>query len=374
MPPNNTKQAWDAYVTHEAKRVQPLLERAGFQLDALQPQTIGERYLTRPVGGGRKVVFFGQRRSDGMRVVIKTSSEEHGIAELRKEQDVRKMLKQIKFAYLAFHLPADILFDQALGVIITEYIAQEKPFLDRPLKEQFAIALNAFKAQEAAHATTYSHHLVSRSFGEMKAADYYIKAGEYRKIGAYAQDISGLLINEQKLYSKLDIALDKTIELIRDNEEKLDRYGGFLTHWDFIPQNFRIRDGKLYLLDHTSIRFGNKYESWARFINFMTLYNPPLASALVEYVCLNRTEEELLSLKLMRAYRLIELIRYYATWLSHTTGDIRELACVRIEFWTEVLQCILSDREVPDEVIKVYKAKRDSLRSDDEKLRQKGLH
>lgn len=362
----DVKKNWELYVAQEKMRVEPLLARKGFSLDDEQPQTIGERYLTRPIGGGRKVVFFGRRLTDGMRVVIKTSSESRGIAELRQEQDVRKMLRRIKFAYQAFSLPGDILFDSTHGILIAEYIAQEKSFLDRPLKEQFAIALNAFKAQEAAHITTSGHESV--------VTDYYIQADEYRKIGAYTQDLVGLLIDDKELYSKLDVALDRTIVLIKDNEETLDRYGGFLTHWDFIPQNFRIRDGKLYLLDHTSIRFGNKYEGWARFINFMTLYNPPLADALIEYVRLNRTEEELLALKVMRAYRLTELIRYYATWLSKTTGDTHELARTRIAFWTEALKAVLDDYKVSAATIEAYKTRRDALRSEDEKLRQKGLH
>ncbi|HEY5383406.1 MAG TPA: hypothetical protein VIJ88_02535, partial [Candidatus Paceibacterota bacterium] len=130
----------------------------------------------------------------------------------------------------------------------------------------------------------------------------------------------------------------------------------------------------LYLLDHTSIRFGNKYESWARFINFMELYNPPLAHALVQYVRDNRTQEELLALKIMRVYRLVELIRYYATWLSKTEGSVRLLAQERITFWSEVFQCVLDDREVPAEIVESYKQKRDTLRSEEEKKRQVGLH
>lgn len=371
---NDAKKDWESYVAQERARVEPLLARKGFTLDDKQPQTIGERYLARPIGGGRKVVFFGRRSADRTRVVIKTSNEQRGIAELQQEQNVRRILRRIKFAYQIFSLPTDILFDQSQGILITEYIAQEKSFLDRPLEEQFSIALDAFKAQEAAHATTYSHQSISLALGKINAVDYYIKAGEYRKIGAYAQDLTGLLIDDEELYPRLDTALNRTIELIRDNEETLDRYGGFLTHWDFIPQNFRIRDGKLYLLDHTSIRFGNKYEGWARFVNFMTLYNPPLAAALIAYVRLNRTPEEFLSLKIMRAYRLIELIRYYSGWLGKTVDDTRELARTRIAFWTEVLEAVLDEREVPTTTIEVYKAKRDALRSTDEKERQKDLH
>jgi hypothetical protein len=303
----DVKQNWEAYVQAERRRIGPLLEQRGFMLDEFQPQTIGERYLTRPVGGGRKVVFFGSRSSDSLRVVIKTSNEAQGVEELAWEHQARNLLAQIKFAYQTLFLPNEILFEREKGLLITEYIEQDQSFLDRPLDEQFDVALKAFKAQESAHATTSAHwSSLKKLMGEHA---HHIKAGEYTKIGAYAQDIVGLLYNDKELLKKVDPLLDKVIELTGAHEETLDRYSGFLTHWDFTPQNFRIRDSRLYLLDHTSIRFGNKYEGWARFINFMELYNQPLAQALKQYVRDNRTEEESLSLRLMRAYPLVELIR-----------------------------------------------------------------
>ena len=361
----DAKSEWEAYVAHEKARIMPFLAQRGIRLDEDQPQTIGERYLTRPVGGGRKIVLFG-RTNDRRRVVIKTSDETKGKEELELEQDVRQMLTRLRFAYEVFSLPEVLWSNVENGILVTEYVEQDKPFLERPLEEQFTIALSAFKAQEAAHITTAGH--------ELSVADYYIKAGEYKKIGEYAQDIVGMLYDDTGLSARLDPFLDRTIELIRDNEKTLDRYGGFLTHWDFIPQNFRIRDGRLYLLDLTSMRFGNKYEGWARFINFMTLYNPALADALLAYVRLNRTPEESLDLKIMRAYRLVELLRYYAAWLHKTGGTTRELARARIAFWTEVLEAVLGDREVPSATIEAYKAKRDALRTTDEKRRQAGLH
>ena len=89
---------------------------------------------------------------------------------------------------------------------------------------------------------------------------------------------------------------------------------------------------------------------------------------------MNRTPEESTALKLMRVYRLVELIRYYANWLSRTDGNLHELACARIAFWTEVLHGVLNDTEVPTEFVEAYKMKRDSLRSPEEKERQKNLH
>ena len=48
----------------------------------------------------------------------------------------------------------------------------------------------------------------------------------------------------------------------------------------------------MYLLDHSSLRFGNKYEGWARFRNFTTFYNRPLEEALLLYMRNNRAEEK----------------------------------------------------------------------------------
>ncbi len=367
----DAKRDWEDYVAHERARIVPLLAAQGITLDVEQPQTIGERYLTRPVGSGRKVVFFG-RQKDGARVVVKTSSELQGKDELLHEKRVHEMLTHIRFAYGTFALPEILRFDKEQGLLVTEHIEQEKSFLERPLEEQFTIALDAFKVQERAHATTAEHWTALEHL--MTSHAYYIKPGEYRKISAYSRDLLGLLAQGTAAYEKLDTLTDRTIDAVSAYETALERYDGFLTHWDFTPQNFRIKDGTLYLLDLTSMRFGNKYESWARFINFMTLYNPALARALVEYVRLNRTEDETQALRIMRAYRLLELIRYYATWLGKTTGDTRALAEARIAFWTDVLEAVLDDREVPAATIETYKEKRDALRTADEKKRQVGLH
>ena len=351
---SDEQQKWEVYVQSETARVQPVLGHLGFTLDNEQQQTLGERYLTRPLGGARKLVLFG-RSADGMRVVIKTSNESAGVAELEHEQTCREVLNTIQFAHGVFASPKEILFDRKNGIAITEYIEQEKSFLERPIEEQFAIALNALKAQEGAHATTAGHSkIVERTFGEMCASDYYKTA--------------------QRYVEEIRNGFDKALTLLNGNHGTLDRYGGFLTHWDFTPQNFRIRDGQLYLLDHASLRFGNKYEGWARFINFMVLYNPLLAEALIAYVRNNRTDEESLSLKLMRVYRLLEIIHYYTTWLPRTDGNLNLLAQTRITFWSKVLELVINDRPIPAETIEDYQRERDALRSDEEKKRQIGLH
>lgn len=339
----------------ELAKVTPLLERMGYRLDALQPHIAGERALTGPIGGGHKLLLLGTD-AHAKRVVIKITRDHKATEEIEHERVCRDLLERIDFASEVFNSPRELVFEKHGGytILVTEFIEQEKAFLERTLEEQFALALGAFKAQEGAHATTYEHaRAIKNTFGEMRSADYIAKLCEY------ARETPGL---------------DAAVAFIQNNMETLEQYCGFLTHWDFTPQNFRIHERKMYLLDHSSLRFGSKYEGWARFINFMELYNPPLARALVQYVKDNRAPEESLALKCMRVYRLAELVRYYTGWLPRTGGNLHALAEARISFWHRVLSAVLSDKEVEPQVVEEYKKTRDSLRSEEEKERQKGLH
>ena len=106
----------------------------------------------------------------------------------------------------------------------------------------------------------------------------------------------------------------------------------------------------------------------------MTLYNPPLQKALEKYVQDNRTQEETISLRMMRIYRLGEIIWYYTQTLQKSSDDLLKLNTERVHFWSKVLSYVLPDQEVPDHVIAAYTTIRDALRSHDEKKRQQGLH
>jgi hypothetical protein len=235
----------------------------------------------------------------------------------------------------------------------------------RPTKEQFSLALKAFKAQESAHATTYRHRrFVSKTFGEKTFNDYLDAFEGFREH----------LIRAFPEKRALHEILGRARELLENHRDIIEQYSGFLTHTDFVPHNFRVMKDNIYLLDHSSIRFGNKYEGWARLVNFMTLHNPELSKALIEYVKNNRTPEELLSLKLMRLYRLVEIIFYYTNTLSKSSGDLLKLNQARVEFWTRVLEAVLNDEPVSENTVEEYKKTRDSLRSEDEKKRQVGLH
>ncbi len=339
----------------ELEKAAPTLQAMGYTLDALQPHIAGERALTGPIGGGHKLLLLGHNAA-GVRVVIKVSTDKKAIAEMEHERVCRGLLERINFASEVFNSPREIVFEKRGGytVLVTEFVEQEKAFLERPTEEQFSLALAAFKAQEGAHATTYEHaSTIKNTFGEMRAADYLLKLREY------ARETAGI---------------EAALKFVESNKQTLEQYCGFLTHWDFTPQNIRVHGGKIYLLDHSSLRFGNKYEGWARFVNFMELYNPALARALVQYVKDNRTPEESLALKVMRAYRLAELMRYYTGWLPRTTENLHKLAEARIAFWKNILQAVLDDKEVSPSLVEEYKKTRDSLRSEEEKQRQQGLH
>ncbi len=106
----------------------------------------------------------------------------------------------------------------------------------------------------------------------------------------------------------------------------------------------------------------------------MTLYNRPLENALVSYLQKNRTKEERQSLWLMRIYRLGEIIWYYTKLLDKTSDNIKLLTEARIDFWTKVLEATLAQKQVSKEEVNNYIKIRNSLRSEEEKIRQQKLH
>lgn len=360
------KEVWRHYCTSEIATVQPLLEKHGIILDEAQLHIVGERYLTRPLAGAKKLLLLGKRVADDMRVVVKVASDTAGITEIQHERTCREMLSSMKFAHNILHSPDELLFihEQNRAILVSEFIEQPCSFTERPIPEQFTLALSILKVQEQAHATTHGHiKTVRKTFGEIHADDYLSKCQ------AYITEINASAKNKA-----LEQTLRQSIELLRKNKKTIEQYTGFLTNWDLTPQNIRVTNERIYFLDHASFHFGNKHESWARFINFMSLYEPQVAQTLVEYVHNNRAHEEVTSLKLMRIYRLVELIRFYTEWLTRAEGNVHELALARIDFWHEVLKATINDTFISEEKRVGYIKKRDTLRSDDEKKRQIGLH
>ena len=349
--------------------IKEVIASYGFTLDTLQPHILGERFLMRSIttNSGHKWVLLGTRTADQVRVVIKISTDTGGKRELRHERICRTVLQKIRFAYEVFSLPEELLFTEHNNVLIAvhRFIEQDKPFLSRPLPEQFSFALHAFKAQESAHASTYEHEqLVARTFGARWSKTYL------HNFTRFIETIT----KESTPRGEDTLLLKRALTFLQEHTDVIDQYGGFLTHTDFVPHNFRIADRRMYLLDASSLRFGNKYEGWARFLNFMTLHNPPLAELLTEYVHANRTPEESLSLRAMRIYRLGEIWAYYAGTLRYSQGDLLTLNRARTVFWSSVLSAVLKEESVQLRTIEQYTHLRDSLRSTEEKRRQENLH
>lgn len=365
----NAQLLWKKYCEQELAIIKPMLVSLGFTLETEQPQIRGERFLIQAVTtkSGQKLILFARRTNDNKRVVIKITRDKNGKKELVHEQKCRAALQNIVFAYQIFLSPKEILFINKNGytISIQEYVEQKSPFLERPLEEQFSIALKAFKTQEGAHATTYGHlRSIAKTFGKINASQYL----------EFYQSFQKNIARHPFTNEHARALLQRGYEMLASQKEIIEQYCNFLTHTDFVPHNFRIIDNNIYLLDHSSIRFGNKYEGWARFLNFMTLYNRPLEKALVQYIKDNRTQEESLSLKLMRIYKLGELIWYHTKKLDKASENFHTLTEKRVIFWASVLEAILSGVSVPQETVDKYKHERDALRSPDELERQKGLH
>ena len=359
----DAKQEWEQYRAQELAGLTPLLTNTGHALDEVQLHTSGERYLQ----SGKKLVLTGTRRSDNAKVIIKASSHEVGAQEIAVEHATRHLLDTLPFAYGTLLSPKELLYTTAGGytISVTQYLEQNQNFLTRSLTEQFTLALRALEAQEGVHATTYGHaKIIQSAFGQWGAQEY---------IRSFL-DLHAKITEADPTNASLIATLSTAQSFFTTYKETTEQYCGFLTHTDFVPHNLRVVSGDIYLLDHPSLKFGNKHESWARLCNFMMLYNPELEQALLQYVRDNRAQEEYLSLRLMRVYKLVFLLAFHAGNLAKTTGDLHRLTQERVTFWTEALKAVVADKPLDKTSIENYQRTRDNLRSPEEKQRQQKLH
>ncbi|MBU1046197.1 hypothetical protein KKH36_00225 [Patescibacteria group bacterium] len=356
-------------IKKEIQNISPILKELGYSLNQTQPHIIGEKLNMQAVttASGKKLILEGINLKNNEKVIIKITKDPRGIKEIQHEHRCRKALENIIFSYNQFYSPIEILLTKKGDYLISiqSFIKKEKNFIDLSLEKQFDLSLQGFKTQEGAHATTYRHlKSIAKTFGRVNS-NWYIKS--YKR---FQENILRKLPQNKELQT----LLEKGLKELDENKIIIEQYCNFLTHTDFVPHNFRVVDDKIYLLDHSAIRFGNKYEGWARFLNFMTLYNRPLEEALIFFIKNNRTSEEFVSLKMMRIFRLGEIIWYYTNLLSKTSRDLNTLTKSRIKFWTNVLEAILQDKLISEKDVNEYKKLRDSLRSHEEKERQKDLH
>ncbi len=363
-------RTWAVYRDEELQRVTPLLRELGLVLDDEQVHTRGDRALfsgVQDVGaGGRKLVLTGSRIEDGKRVVIKATREEGGKRELERERTCRRVLRGLNFARNTFSEPEELLVTLREGylIVVSEYIHEDLTLLEHSIEEQFFLVVRALEAQEGVHVTTSSHALaIESAFGLIGARDYL------ERFQGFCREVERIKTSNAALAR----TLVRATEFLKHHTTLIERYCGFLTHSDFSPQNLRIRDRRLYLLDYASMHFGNKYESWARLMNFMTQHNPTLERYLAEYVRANRGEDEYLCLRLMRVYKLGFLIQLWARVARESEGAQHELMNERVAFWTTAMEAVLEDTPVPIEVVRVFNEATHRLRSPEEKARQREI-
>lgn len=342
----------------EITPIKNVISEMGFTLDEDQPHMSGERFLmTR-----NKLVLIGKDKNKN-KVIMKVADHFDGQNEIRREKKARDILTSLSFAKEVLLFPKEIFYGKKDSFLffITEYISQDKVFVEHTLEEQFFMALRAFEAQESFHATTFEHlKKVSDVFPVFKARDYFESFASFQK-SILSKHSDGIL----------EELLSKALIFLTEKKATLDLFSNHLVHTDFVPHNFRVNGKKMYMLDAAAVQFGNKYEGWARFLNYMVIHNPELERLLVEYIKTNRSQEEYFNLRLMRVYKLGYLLDYYISSLNKTSGDLHELTKKRIAFWHSVLESVMEDMPVKKETVEEYRNKRDDLRSDEEKERQK---
>lgn len=340
----------------EATRI---LSSQNFVLAEHQPYISGERFLM----AKNKLVLGAIHTPSNTNVVIKISNVPAGQKEIRDEKNIREVLHSLAFANRVIAFPKEIFFSDSdtHTIFATEFIEQEKVFVVHTLEEQFFMALRAFEAQEAFHATTFEHVNAVKGVFEVFDEKKYIEI-----LHTFVDTLEHEWGNREETRT-----LARAEKFFKEHYRIIERYGRFLTHTDFVPHNFRIQNNEVYMLDCSAVHFGNKYEGWARFLNYMYIHNPELERLLTEYLRTNRGEKECLCLRLMRAYKVGHLLAYYARSLKDTEGNLRALTEIRIKFWGRILSSILEDIPPKEEIITTYRTERNKLRSPEEKERQK---
>jgi hypothetical protein len=333
-----------------------ILAPLGFSLEAEQPHMSGERFLMMK---GKAVLTAIDKT--GHKVVVKISNQKNGEVEIDTEKQIHDLLQSLSFSNDSILLPKELYYGRNAGYLIrvTEFINQEGVYVDQPIEKQFFLILRALEAQESFHATTFEHlKKVDSLLPVLSAKDYF-------------REFEGFICNIRKTNNEdLTGTLLRALDELTSNKPTIDAFCNYLTHTDLVPHNFRIRNGGIYILDLVAIRFGNKYESWARFMNYMIIHNPELEQLLDKHVRDNRGEKEYLSLRLMRIFKIGFLLEYYTLSLAKTEGELHILTLERINFWHEILKYIMENRDIPENFVAEYRRKRDALRSDEEKRRQ----
>lgn len=348
--------------------VAPILAKAGFKLDSENNQVhIGDE---RALISRDKLVLKGWRTSDARRVIIKVGASPAGMREIERERACRRGLAEINrsFQSTIFFYPDELGFlqEEGLCISIIEYVDQGMRFLDRSREEKLNLSLSALHAQErvTVDAVTTLVGIVYR-FGTV-GADGYLSEFEARLGDALMYFPQNRMLRSN---------LERAITFFRERLGHVRDHLGFLVHADFVPNNFRVIGSRIYYLDLGAFRFGNRYESWARYLNWLMVWDYRLEAALFGHFSENRGPEHYACLSAMRAFKIGFLIQVYSKHLPEVQHDARlhALQSGRVNFWTSALIALIRGDHVPERTAEEFAQFQESLRSERERRRQKEL-
>lgn len=357
----DAKKIWNDKINKELPIIKALLLDLGYELDEIQPNLMGEKFLMKI----DKFVLSAVRIADGKKVIVKVSKDKNGIQEITADRDAMRNLKKMSFALDTIKIAEEYYFDKVSGytVFIVEFLDQKESMMKLPLEEQFYVTLRAFDILENIYLATKEHKKeVAGKFTVLTAKDYLKKFLQYR-------DNINKILNDPEVDEKISTAKN----MFKENMKAVERYENFFVHEDFVQQNFRFVDNILYFIDHEALQFGNLYETQARYLNFMLIYSPSLERKYMEYFKKKHEAEEdkIISLKMMRMLKCTQLLDFYAKSLEKTDGKDYELSKARFSFWLDVLENLMNDTELHHSILTEMITTRDRLRSPEEIERQK---
>ena len=333
-----------------------LLKKHELTLDDSQPHIGGERALLSP---GKLVLMA--KTTTNQPVVVKYSITPAGAKEISQEAKIRRLFEELPFSEQRFLLPRILLHEtsHSNNFLVSEFISQTQVLQDYSLEQQFFMSIQSLENQETFHTTTNEHSTYIRDHFEALTTKTYLQS---------LNDMIAAIIQQRPTLAPLLTAVQNSFY---EHKSIINTFGSYLVHTDFVPHNFRITNNQFYLLDYVSFRIANKYESWARYINFMELHQPVLARLLVSYLQEDRNEHEFTAFWLLRLYRLVFLLNYYCSIFEKTDDDLHVLTEARIVFFCYLLKNIYNKTSIPEELVTNYTKTRDGLRTETEKERQR---
>ena len=324
------QDTWDAYREKELPALIPLLASEGVSI-ADEPLLRGVYAVPEKPA----LTLLGTRTEDGKRVVVHVTSDPDTAKDLEGTHRRRECIERYECLPSSIHLPEELAFGRRdmHTFMVTKFLYEDRSFSELSLEEGFFFALRVLEAQEQAPALSYRATRDAHKLLDTFSAQRYVNT-----VQQYRRSVTKLLPEHTQAQEVLALA---GAALLRERE-RIDRYSGALLYHRASPETVRVSGGEMYLLDPALFRFGNRYESWAHFVDHAALHQPELESALTTYIRENRGEEVSETLRLMRLYTLAEVIHRDARARQRVATEKAVELDTRIDFWTAVLQTQLT--------------------------------